>query len=230
VAPPGSRFKGCQDMLLYEQVISAEVVGYRWERWVIWSGATALAPLAAGVVIRFGPGLLRVVLVALLGGKGIEIFKRQVVRPLTSRLRVQKKRGRDRSGWQRRQRENQGKEAPPLRRDAQADAARRNAHRQSGWAAPDDSASDVWADTAYRSAENERYMAGIGRVHRRKPRGRSMPRHNAKASAAKSAVRAHVEHPFAHQKGFMGLMIRTIALFAPNVGMSEMSNFLNILN
>jgi len=76
-------------------------------------------------------------------------------------------------------------------------------------------ASDVWADTAYRSAENERYLAGIGRVsriHRRKPRGRSMPRHHARANAANSAVRAHVEHPFAHQKGIMGLVIRTIGL------------------
>ena len=70
-------------------------------------------------------------------------------------------------------------------------------------------------DTAYRSAENERYLAGIGRVsriHRRKPRGRSMPRHHARANAAKSAVHAHVEHPFAHQKGIMGLVIRTIGL------------------
>jgi hypothetical protein len=31
-------------------------------------------------------------------------------------------------------------------------------------------------------------------------------------NAAKSAVRADVEHPFAHQKGVMGLMIRTIGL------------------
>ena len=33
-----------------------------------------------------------------------------------------------------------------------------------------------------------------------------------RANAAKSAVRAHVEHPFAHQKGVMGLVIRTIGL------------------
>jgi hypothetical protein len=39
-----------------------------------------------------------------------------------------------------------------------------------------------------------------------------MPRHVAKANAAKSAVRAPVEHPFAHQKGVMGLVIRTIGI------------------
>ncbi len=39
-----------------------------------------------------------------------------------------------------------------------------------------------------------------------------MPRRTARANAAKSAVRAHVEHPFAHQKGPMGLVIRTIGI------------------
>jgi len=70
-------------------------------------------------------------------------------------------------------------------------------------------------DTAYRSAQNERHLAEIGRVsriHRRKPTGRPMARHTARANAATSAVRAHVEHPFAFQKGVMGLVIRTIGL------------------
>lgn len=76
-------------------------------------------------------------------------------------------------------------------------------------------ASDVWADSAYRSAANERYLESIGkvsRIHRRKPKGKPMPRRTAKANAAKSAVRAHVEHPFAHQKGPMKLVIRTVGL------------------
>ena len=69
--------------------------------------------------------------------------------------------------------------------------------------------------TAYSSAENERYLEGIGkvsRIHRRKPAGRPMAKHIARGNAAKSAVRAHVEHPFAYQKGVMGLVIRTIGL------------------
>jgi hypothetical protein len=45
-----------------------------------------------------------------------------------------------------------------------------------------------------------------------KPPGRAMPRHHARANAAQSAVRAHVEHPFAYQKGVVGLVIRTIGL------------------
>jgi IS5 family transposase len=103
-----------------------------------------------------------------------------------------------------------------IRRGKTTDAAAHDGARlREGLVDPNNTASDVWADTAYRSAANERYLAGIGRVsriHRRKPPGRPMPRHQARANAAKSAVRAHVEHPFAQQKGVMGLVIRTIGL------------------
>lgn len=39
-----------------------------------------------------------------------------------------------------------------------------------------------------------------------------MPERTAKANAAKSKVRAHVKHVFAHQKDKMGLFIRTIGI------------------
>ena len=103
-----------------------------------------------------------------------------------------------------------------IRRGKTTDAAAHDGARlREGLIDPSNTASDVWADTAYRSAQNERYLAGIGkvsRIHRRKPAGRPLPRHHARANATKSAVRAHVEHPFAHQKGVMGLVIRTIGL------------------
>ena len=73
----------------------------------------------------------------------------------------------------------------------------------------------VWADTAYRPAANEAWLADLGRVsriHRKKPPGRPMPRHLARGNASKSAVRAYVEHVFAHQKERMGLFVRTIGL------------------
>ena len=74
-------------------------------------------------------------------------------------------------------------------------------------------ASDVWADTAYRSKGNEAWLAARGRrsqIHHKKPKGKPMPRPMARANAKKSAVRARVEHIFAHQKDRMGLFIRTI--------------------
>lgn len=76
-------------------------------------------------------------------------------------------------------------------------------------------ASDVWADSAYRSRKNETWLARhmfTSRIHRRKPKGKPMPERTSRANAAKSAVRARVEHVFAHQKGRYGLFIRTIGL------------------
>jgi hypothetical protein len=99
VPPPGSRFKGYDEILVRELRLSAEVVRYRRERWLTPSGETVLAPLPAGIVGGFGPGLRRFLLAAhaqgqvtterltaLLAGMGLEISKRQVVRLLTSRL------------------------------------------------------------------------------------------------------------------------------------------------
>src|SRR6185312_607067 len=71
---------------------------------------------------------------------------------------------------------------------------------------------DLWADTSYRSAKNEALLAKrrlISRILRKKPRGRLMAACTRRANARKSAVRAAVEHVFAHQKGPMALVIRT---------------------
>ena len=74
---------------------------------------------------------------------------------------------------------------------------------------------DVWADTAYRSQANEKFLAGRllrSQIHRKKPKGKPMGRRIARANARKSAVRSAVEHVFARQKGPMGLFIRTIGM------------------
>lgn len=76
-------------------------------------------------------------------------------------------------------------------------------------------ASDVWADTAYRSAKNEAMLSRRGfvsRIHRKKPQGRPMPERVRIANAQKSRVRSAVEHVFAHQKGPMALFVRTIGI------------------
>ncbi len=65
--------------------------------------------------------------------------------------------------------------------------------------------SEVWADSAYRSQTNEKSLAAkmlVSRIHRRKPPGRPMPKHVARANAG----------IFAHQKNRFGLFIRTIGL------------------
>jgi len=75
--------------------------------------------------------------------------------------------------------------------------------------------SEVWADSAYRSQKNEKWLAArmlTSRIHRRKPAGKPMPLATARANARKSSIRARVEHVFAHQKTRFGLFIRTIGL------------------
>jgi IS5 family transposase len=76
-------------------------------------------------------------------------------------------------------------------------------------------ASVVWADTAYRSAVNEEFMAKNGfvsHVHRKKPKGRVMPKAMRRANNAKSKIRSRIEHVFAEQKERMDLFIRTIGI------------------
>jgi IS5 family transposase len=80
---------------------------------------------------------------------------------------------------------------------------------------PTNTASGVWADSAYRSKKNEELLHErllVSRIHRKKPAERPMPARMARANARKSAVRAHVEHVFAEQKARMGLFVRTIGL------------------
>jgi len=77
----------------------------------------------------------------------------------------------------------------------------------------EDTSGDVWADSAYRSRKNEKWLDArmlTSRIHRRKPPGKPMPQATARANARKSSVRARVEHVFAHQKNRFGLFIRTI--------------------
>ena len=89
-------------------------------------------------------------------------------------------------------------------------------------------ASDVWADTAYRSEKNEAMLVRRGlvsRIHRKKPKGRPMPDRARIANAQKSKVRSAVEHVFAHQKGLMGLCVRTIGIARARVkiGMANLA-------
>jgi transposase, IS5 family len=76
-------------------------------------------------------------------------------------------------------------------------------------------ASSVWADTAYRSAVNETFVEKNGfrsQVHRKKPKGRPMPEAVRRANVIKSTVRSCVEHVFAEQEDRMRLFVRTVGI------------------
>jgi IS5 family transposase len=102
-----------------------------------------------------------------------------------------------------------------IRRWAASDAAAHDGARLALVLDDQNTASDVWGDTSFRSAANEALLASRGlvsRLHRKKPRGRPMAARTRRANARKSAIRAAVEHVFARQKRAMGLTIRTVGL------------------
>ena len=79
----------------------------------------------------------------------------------------------------------------------------------------DNTGSDVWADTAYRSAVNLALLERRGlepQFQRKKPRGHKMPAHIARGNATRARMRSRVEHVFAAQKCRLGLVVRTIGL------------------
>jgi transposase, IS5 family len=80
---------------------------------------------------------------------------------------------------------------------------------------PANTASQVWADTAYRSKANLALLERRGltaELQRPKPRGREMPTHIRRANAVRAAVRSAVEHVFAAQKSRTKLIIRTVGI------------------
>ncbi len=79
----------------------------------------------------------------------------------------------------------------------------------------ENTSSEVWADSAYRSRKSGKWLASKGltsRIHHRKPARKPMPVVTARANARKSSVRARIEHVFAHRKTHFGFFIRTIGL------------------
>jgi IS5 family transposase len=102
-----------------------------------------------------------------------------------------------------------------IRKWTASDAAAHDGARLEAVLDRTNTASDVWADTAYRSAKNEAMLKRRGfvsRIHRKKPKGKPMPKLMRRANARKSKVRSAVERVFAQEKGPMGLIIRTIGI------------------
>jgi transposase, IS5 family len=102
-----------------------------------------------------------------------------------------------------------------IRSFAVTDAARPEGRQLGRLLDPDNTASAVWADSAYRSAANLALLARRGLVpqfQRAKPRGKPMPPHLARGNASRARVRVAIEHVFAAQKCRLGLVIRSVGL------------------
>ena len=81
---------------------------------------------------------------------------------------------------------------------------------------PDNTASDVWADSAYRSAEIEAKLEDKGlksRIHRKGHRDKPLSEREKRGNETRSKVRARVEHVFGAQSNDMGgTLVRGIGL------------------
>ena len=102
-----------------------------------------------------------------------------------------------------------------IRGEKTTDAASYDGHELKSVLTKDNRSGKVWADTAYRTKENELWLKANGffsHIHRKKPKGKPMPKHIERGNATRSKIRTYVEHVFGHQKGPMDLSIRTIGL------------------
>jgi transposase, IS5 family len=87
---------------------------------------------------------------------------------------------------------------------------------------------EVWADSAYRSAETEAKLKERGfksRIHRRAARNHPLSNRQKAANTTRSRVRARVEHVFGDQQNAMGgIFVRTIGIAraAVKIGMMNL--------
>ena len=79
---------------------------------------------------------------------------------------------------------------------------------------------DVWADSAYRSADQEKQLKSAGwrsHVHRKGQKNKPLSGRAQQANRRRSKVRARVEHVFAQHEAMGGMLVRTIGLLRARV-------------
>ena len=103
-----------------------------------------------------------------------------------------------------------------IRRYEVTDAAIHDSHALDALLNRGNTSADVFADSAYRSAENEAKLKARGfksRIHRRASRNHPLSDAQTRANRAKSRIRARIEHVFgAQQSSVGGRIVRTIGI------------------
>jgi IS5 family transposase len=96
------------------------------------------------------------------------------------------------------------------------DAARHDNQELEAVLDPDNTASDLWADSAYRSAGHRANAEDKGlrsRIHRKANRRRKLTKREKQANKTRAKARARVEHVFGHITTSMGgKLVRTIGV------------------
>jgi IS5 family transposase len=119
-----------------------------------------------------------------------------------------------------------------IRRFAETDASVHDSQKLDEILDKSNTGSEVWADSAYRSAEIEAELKAKGyksRVHRRSARNRPISQRQQAANTTRSRVRARVEHVFADQQNAMGgKIVRTIGIARARVKIGMMNLVYNM--
>jgi IS5 family transposase len=119
-----------------------------------------------------------------------------------------------------------------IRRFAETDASVHDSQKLDEILDKSNTGSEVWADSAYRSAEIEAELKAKGyksRVHRRSARNRPISQRQQAANTTRSRVRARVEHVFADQQNAMGgKIVRTIGIARARVKIAMMNLVYNM--
>ncbi|WP_219929842.1 transposase [Teichococcus aestuarii] len=103
----------------------------------------------------------------------------------------------------------------PIRCWTVIDAAQQDSRSFAGVLDPENAASHVWADTAYRARRNLETLERRRlreRIQFRHPLRRSLSEQLARANASRARIRSGIEHVFAAQKHRMALFVRTIGI------------------
>ena len=115
-----------------------------------------------------------------------------------------------------------------IRRYAETDASVHDSQKLDEILDKSNTGNEVWADSAYRSAETEAKLTEKGyksRIHRRGARNHPLSERQKAANTTRSRVRARVEHVFADQEnGMGGIFVRTIGMAraAVKIGMMNL--------
>jgi hypothetical protein len=115
-----------------------------------------------------------------------------------------------------------------IRRWTVTDAAQHDSRSFVGLLDPANTASRVWARTAYRTKRNLEVLERRGlseRIQFRRAPRRGLSEQQAKAHATRARIRSAIEHVFAAQKHRMALFVRTIGIARAQVkiGMANLA-------
>jgi IS5 family transposase len=119
-----------------------------------------------------------------------------------------------------------------IRRYAETDASVHDSQKLDDVLDKSNTGAEVWADSAYRSAEIEAALKAKGyksRIHRRARRNRPLSRRQQAGNTTRSRVRARVEHVFGHLHTSMGgTIVRTIGIVRARAKIGLMNLVYNI--